>query len=409
MSEIKVSNVERELPEQQRSSAEAAKEFSTWLREMEGKRWPHFKFIVFYSPHVTEVDVQGLEPYLKRCDIFIPEMLGWTAEMLRDLRKISKDKSATSDLEELPAFGKMLKTFAGSGKAVSFIDVPANHPLFQQAEQSLQETSVSGDWDRDVIPMARKVISSGTAILDAGRENYMLAHLQPCLQEIIRQNAMLKKKSDLEVLMFLGSAHTGIYHFLKDAGVDIQRHFSRSPDIFLHSLRTTRGFRFGKEVKDDQLARHLLSYYVEKKFEPRLLSRVPDTMKRYEFYDLIADAFSIEEIKQMFNLSGPKLISYFYQKLEEKGIKLPSTEAELDAALFFDYSKKRLDGYLKSLKGDIETARIFFERVSGEFTPEEKKDFVEHKMPYERFFDLLEAKRINIPKNQEELDAFLRA
>lgn len=72
-------------------TAKATKHLEEILNQ-EGKDGPEIEIEIFFGPHVTGEDAAGLKEKIKACDIFIPESLGWTPEILSSVRDMAKGK-----------------------------------------------------------------------------------------------------------------------------------------------------------------------------------------------------------------------------------------------------------------------------------------------------------------------------
>lgn len=129
----------------------------------------------------------------------------------------------------------------------------------------------------------------------------------------------------------MGSFHTALYQELQKRGWDVTRTFSQSPYIYDYQTEVFRRHHFGKNIDDLVLARAM--------FEGVLpTSHLPETMRsrsdiRAKYYRYVVSHYTLEEIKQIFELKRQGDPSAINRSMKQKGIKIPQTEEELDRLL----------------------------------------------------------------------------
>lgn len=204
----------------------------------EGKK-PEIAVNIFYSGHLEAQEAEEQAEKFAEADIYIPELVAWRPEILQNFRDCSEGKKTPAEIMkewELtpgtdPSYSfrlKQLEMIYGSGKAVTFIDIPYGHPLEwpQFSFTYLQETSF-----KDNLENFKKFLLAW-AERQKKREEYMVSRLRPKVQELLNENSALKEKDKLNVLLSLGAFHTGFWHALKKTGEKVSADFGAPSVIF---------------------------------------------------------------------------------------------------------------------------------------------------------------------------------
>ncbi len=289
-------------------------------------------FQIYFSPHGTPKDFEGLHALIENADIYIPEGYGWDLETLNLFREVSKGTKTIDDARELGVTDMGLVeliSLYNTGKLVTFIDLPGDKverdPLLLMSARSVE----------DLYDNARHYLQK-KGLMDRSREEYMLSVLDEKIRIELGKNSELKDKPRINVLLSLGSFHTGIYHELKRQGRNVSRTLN-GEFVYGPIEEVKRRFRFGKEVSEELIAQAFLENVFYSVFNSRLSDLTEETNKILEFEGLVARCFSQDEINDIFRnlpLHGwdyfkGSFESYIQYLLEKKGIKIPESEEEL--------------------------------------------------------------------------------
>lgn len=292
----------------------------------------NINFQIYYSPHGTPKDFESLHALIANTDIYIPEMHGWNLETLNLYREISRGTKTIDDAKKLDVSDMALAELTSlynTGKLVTFIDIPEDKverkPRLLMSVMSLE----------DLYDSTRYYLEAKGKD-DKYREEYMLSMLGEKIRIELGKNSELKDKPQVNVLLQLGSTHTGVYHELKRLGKNVNRS-SNNELVFGPSDEVQRSFRFGKEVSDELVSQAALEIAFQNVFNSRLRELTDDNEKIVRFDGLIARSFNQDEINDIFRnlpLHGwdyfkRSFESYVQYLLEKKGIKIPESEEEL--------------------------------------------------------------------------------
>ncbi len=159
----------------------------------------------------------------------------------------------------------------------------------------------------------------------------------------IGQRALPKdiQKKEINIFMFLGAAHTGIFHHVKREHVEHPSQvFPHMPYLFWTDGEIYRRYLFGKETPDTLIARRLFEILFMEFFFYDLLKLSGNKKGQvYQFSRGVISKFSFVEIKKMYeDMKKPGFISKASFKARRKavldaallgkGIRLPASHEE---------------------------------------------------------------------------------
>lgn len=314
------------------------------------KDFPKISINILYGSHGTKEDLAGLgfRKKLRESDIYIPELLGWKKSDLKRLNEFSFGGASMTDIDLwISGFLKIMSGFAieqirairNSFKPITAIDLPDSNSIVKAYKKSvLGAITISGGFSNGLNAIRETYKTFAT--LNKIREEYMISHLIPQVQEVLESFPNLKKKKELRILMTLGSAHTAVYQNFKRDRLSTEREFNSMPYIFTFAGEARRRYMFDKKVDDQLTAKVMLELLLPKE----LASIYPGSKdkndgKRSYFIRRIIDTFDMKDAEEIYNawLTGKnrkeqqrKRAGLFFMKLNQKGIVLPKSEQELD-------------------------------------------------------------------------------
>jgi len=232
--------------------------------------------------HHTSADSERLKKYIDECDIYIPELDGWTPDAQRALQSISNGDAhlyqslATqhrstglnhkigvpeqSISEETP-IEMLVKNIFNSQKKISIVDIPSKHPVTYDLHQSFRIRF--GQLYNPDFGKVLKTISSNAqqeAISQTNREKYILGQIAPTIEAAIADDPELAQKDHLSVVMTMGAIHTTLHHsLLNDLRVTGTGYYRKTiepgDEIFGHREELVRRYQFGLPVRKQLIAR----------------------------------------------------------------------------------------------------------------------------------------------------------
>lgn len=170
-----------------------------------------------FAPHATREHFEGAAQLLGQADIFLPEAGAWDPKLRRDFIALTRgDEKRYRDFKRrLPEdrAGHALAVIDAiykRGKFLDFIDIKGDdfeiprherQPYFTSVEDALQYMA-----DRE----SHFAFNSGLR-----RDRIMAGNLGSVVTRIVEGNRPLRRKDEVGVLVVLGSAHEGLYHYLQ--------------------------------------------------------------------------------------------------------------------------------------------------------------------------------------------------
>lgn len=305
---------------------------------------PKISVNIFYAPHESARDMEGLKKEFATCDIYMPEAHGWTETTLDILKRLSSGEMSPSEVapDEDPVKQKKQRMIDemifNSHKPIALIDVPDNHQIILDEEDRRSQNNGKkifhyGNFDQ-TLESLRDVLKSES--LDRERETYMLSQLKPQVEAILKEHPELKDKQEIQVLLSLGADHTSIYHSLKEENIQVTRVFSENPFVYPFGLEVERRNVFGRPIENELVGQALTEILLWRAFRPHLEDLAEqDTQKVTVFTRKLISVFSSDEIKNMFEGASKfeEWPALFLQGLREKGLRIPLTKQELDEFL----------------------------------------------------------------------------
>ncbi len=306
------------------------------------EREPKISYHVFYSPHWTAMDIEKLEGAFKKADIYVPEGTGVSPELIDIFDKLSQGEitadqlAASYSLKKNSPHYKRFQIIEGSMKPILFVDLPGGHEL-SKAETRVDdlcgksfEFFLAGDFKAALKTMHEHIMAD--VDYETKREEIIKANLKERSKELTKTYPKLRDKKEIKVLLDLGRAHTKFWHDLKKEGLPISKQFAYQPAVFSSLSEAARKAMFSKkkEIPEELLARGIIEELLNNYFE----AITDNTNKIIMVERKISSKLSLKDIakiSQQLNKDprGLGLIDI----LEERGIKLPKTEKEMDKML----------------------------------------------------------------------------
>jgi len=302
---------------------------------------PDVSFTLYFAGHGRAEDVHpNLRKELQEADIFMPEDIFWTEQVVRNHNKEAKGEDVFAPL--LSRYNIALRNaMRESGVVVELPDIPADFPDAKEQRAALSNASR----ERWHLPFDEAVDDFDTATRNVAtatraREHEILGNIPACIRKALDENKDLRKRQSLKVVMTYGGAHTSIYHALDRAGANVERHKRHDGSVvYGHSSELLRNYVLGAagSAPDRELAaRGLTDLIFLNAIAPIIEGGVKDETldELTRVARLFNERFTIEELRDLWDTYRVhKDRSVILAKLNEKGLHIPKTREELDELL----------------------------------------------------------------------------
>ena len=285
---------------------------------------------IFYSPHRSSEDMDGLADQFQKCDIYFPETFGWSPEYLDTLRKLSNGqvtpKMALQEYADTNPFiyardKSLFNIIYKSKKPIAFLDIPNSHSLVKlEKENKVPEIHFGSNFVQ-VLDSVREYIKKA-ADIQRDRETYMLHQLRPQIQELLKTHQTLREKQELNILISIGIAHTSLYRYLrKDYQTMVK--FGKKPMAARYGEEALSKHMFNENLDDDLIVRIVAEWTLSKGHKKLFYTN--DSLKDAMRVRGLISRFSFDELKEMFEGAhdSNEWTDMFVQGLKER-IKAPA-------------------------------------------------------------------------------------
>lgn len=245
------------------------KQSENW-RPMAERRddWPKLSLNFFFSPHSNDIDMENLNLSMQGSDVFFYEGVGSDEPERNFMNKaVSQARAPYVDIvndEDLNIGGThfegIIHSLYGTGIAVSGIDVgrydEGEYEYFI-AGKSLTDKFMSQDYDFDQAKRMMYLGCGAMADMQSEREELMVQNFEREIDRILDERPDFKDKSELRVLIQMGSTHTSLARRFMREGFDVSREFSVRPYLFSYGLALERSAMYGASPSEDLVERAL--------------------------------------------------------------------------------------------------------------------------------------------------------
>ncbi len=301
----------------------------------------------FFSGHNTAEDVSRLPEALKNADVYVPELAGWTKKTEQAINQVSQGKGR---LETQPGSIQEIEdsSLYNTKIPVVFIDIPKGHSLIKKIQDSVTKSKDAaidfsyGNFD-EAMEIEKKA-TTDMALAMKEREEFIADKLKKELKTLTKKFPQLKNKADIRVLVQLGTAHTTVYRKLKPELESSKITLGQSPSVFGTSGEILRRLIKNPQdtINDDLYAKGMLENLISDFF---ILNITSNTNKiNWVSRKLVAN-LSTDQIRSFSKyMGGLSTVTNMIQseevrtrklirELEKMGVKLPTTEEEIDKLL----------------------------------------------------------------------------
>ena len=227
------------------------------------------EYKIFYGPHGSAKDIEGLVTPLKQADIFLPECIGWSPNHLIAYNAVSEGVLTPQDAVSGFAIGTSHMTVSRdtalgffnmlykSRKPVAFIDAPVDHPLTAKFVEHGSKGFRLGKEFSETLRYAEDHLRE-IAAMDIEREDYQVAHLEPTVDGILKLNSALARRNPVKILLFEGAAHTRIGRILETSGKTVTQTFAYEAMVFPFQNEVTQRFMRGENADEELMTLSLI-------------------------------------------------------------------------------------------------------------------------------------------------------
>lgn len=278
------------------------------------ERLPKVKLEVRLAKHGSFEDAEGLEERFNKCDIFFPETFGWLPRQLDALQKLSFGSITPGialqrwdyrDEHSLTRDQKFFQMVYRSKKPIAFLDVPDGHPLVKRENENKFPNINFGSDFSQILNSVREYIKEEGRI-HAEREAYMVRQLKPQIQKILEDHPELKNKSEIAVLIDIGSGHKFLPGRLREeydtTVFDKDETFLYSEEgriKYMKSLGSDARERTSVEILDDDLIARIVAEWGLLKEHPDVFQTANSESKAIELKKRIS-RYTFAELREEF-------------------------------------------------------------------------------------------------------------
>jgi len=263
------------------------------LRERTGI--PPIAPTVLLAPHVYKEDAALVAANIKNADVYVPELYGWEAQDIDTFQRVSAGQMTPQEAEPttIMPFGQGIHgAIYNSHVPVMIVDAPVEEQHRFMYKDTDSETFFQPTWEETVTAVEENMRRF------VWRENYMLNHLEPQLQQTMKDNPTLietAKQRPLRVLFSIGTDHVS---FARRLAAQQQSLNQPGPQIVQADPGLYEQSSFAQALaqfeKDGTVPEELAAHVILEKTAARLQTRPPEEMQK------ILKLLTPAEIKGMF-------------------------------------------------------------------------------------------------------------
>ncbi len=335
--EAQKEGADTEMQEAERSHVEKlTAAFRESWKENHREGDPKVSFKIFFAAHGVAEDAHpDLRDELLNTDIYMPEAVRWTLDLMKEFNDASRGEAAAYEHPNEKTRA-LLDALHGTGVEVVFPDLPMGHEISEQSIRILGERRqvLSLPFDEAVQRFDESM--HAFAMVVRAREEEIMKNIPIIIRKVLEQNETLQNKDSLNVLLTYGDGHTALYHALSATESDVRREMSGTLH-YSHGDELIRKYLFGVADSDRnaELPAHaLLDYAIQSVLEDRLsvLSATTDETDRVS--RLLLDSLNSNDLSDVWSVFlSERTPSALLSAVEEKGFVVPKTRAELDELL----------------------------------------------------------------------------
>lgn len=238
-------------------------------------------FSFYFSPHVG-FDGEDLKSMFKDCHIYVPEINGWTSDIIDDLQSLSDSSLGanllSNGLTSFPLQSNMEQSLIhGSGKLITVFDLKYNHYLvdeinrfrrsFRDRIAILDQNISSMD---DLLILVCNYFNGNRIFIDLmrQREEHMMCNMFCILDDLFTRNNHLNSLNMINVLSTLGSGHIIMATTLRDLGLNVQYRYGNTDSVSHYFSALQNEFRLGKVVNNELYLRAFFDRWIIEYFIP---------------------------------------------------------------------------------------------------------------------------------------------
>lgn len=227
------------------------------------------KINFIFGPHMLAKDAKLIAKHIDESDVYIPEVLFHTPDLLKDFRKVSGGKLLPEKFIEKNNFDlanrfvlKELKLIYGTNKKIFFADLEQNdknqtedsEEAIEELDQPIFKNFIYGNLEEALTNLKQQILRFSN--LQKQRNDNISEQLKTNLPEFIQQDQSLKNKPEIRILVSLGLTHTPPYIELKKNNYNTTRKFTPTKPIIFTPFESA--IREKELEPDKELSRDLL-------------------------------------------------------------------------------------------------------------------------------------------------------
>lgn len=211
----------------------------------------HVEVTLLLGPHSTAADIDLLKGAIEKCDIFVPELVGFNEREIELIEDISFGRLPASIANPYlyPSFLQLLANIENTHTVIAHADVKKDDEILEEMKRlDVELLNIYNIKDPDVAATSHADVLIKITELEKRREQQIALRLPQVILDQILKHQELRKKENIKVLMFMGAMHGSLRDDLKTVSGDVKTEYTIPYLIhdFAHELR--RRYLHGKEI-----------------------------------------------------------------------------------------------------------------------------------------------------------------
>ena len=243
----------------------------------EEEKQPKISVEFFFAPHGSAKDFELLPQLFKDADVYVPERPGWSADIVKDENRLSQGlRSPRYQKKPKMAWQLQEQMQWASDKLILLADVPADSELGKEMQEFGQlyiepmNLFESGDYGKAIASLKNRL---RTFITQENKRDKIIAdQLTTKINNLLQEHPEFKEKTNIKILVSLGSTHTPVFHKLKKEGMPISMKLGRPTLIFDTQSELLRRVQHGEKFEnfgENEFAKIFLERFFKIYFQPK--------------------------------------------------------------------------------------------------------------------------------------------
>lgn len=225
--------------------------------------WPELDVLFYFGPHGHADNFKDVPAHIAKADVYLYENVGTTG-LKHGFQEISSNPAGPVDniIDYADIGGRIngtiwepiIRGIHGTDIAVSSFDLRGSKEFEHMFDNILNpDVMVVDDTFEGSIEILQKNMSAW-ADLQNQREEIMADRFESEIEYLLKSYPQLKEKSQLKVLITMGSAHTSLRHKMINKGIPSSSEYTtNTPYIHSFNMELLRTYMHNREASQELL------------------------------------------------------------------------------------------------------------------------------------------------------------